>query len=123
MRRLKDREVYFEVNEWVNKSLNFRDVGVFFDETGKDLPDFVIRAWRPARDVAEFMREYFPWLQWDHIETIEGLGGEVEVHSLQVRLNDLGKQYVAVEEYCIDGLPEPEELEILGAERWTMTRL
>ena len=32
MKRLKDREVYFEINEWVNKSLNFRDVGVFFRE-------------------------------------------------------------------------------------------
>ena len=75
----------------------------------------MIRAWIPARDVAEFMREYFPWLEWDSIETIEeGLGGEVEVHSLQVRLNELGKQYVAIEEYCADGLPEPEELEGRG---------
>lgn len=48
MEMLNDREVYFEVNEWVNKSLRFRDVGVFFDEFGKDKPDFMICMWVSA---------------------------------------------------------------------------
>ena len=74
----------------------------------------MIRIRTPARRVDDFMYRYFPWLEWDYIETIEVLGGEVEVHSLQVRLNDLGKQYVAVEEYCVNGLPAPNELELLG---------
>jgi len=84
---------------------------------GKDAPDFMIRAWRPARSLTEFMHEYFPWLEWDYLdsdEADEALGGEVKVHSLQVRLSDLGEQYVAVEEYCAEGLPEPEELQHLG---------
>jgi hypothetical protein len=40
---LNGKEVYFEVNEWVNQSLDFRDVGVYFDTHGKEKPDFMIR--------------------------------------------------------------------------------
>jgi hypothetical protein len=68
MEMLNDREVYFEVNELVNKSLRFRDAGVFFDEYGKDKPDFMIRMW---------------------VE--EAIDGEVEFHTLQVWVNDIGK--------------------------------
>ncbi len=114
MRRLKDRDVYLEVNEWVNKSLNIRDVGVFFDEAEKDKPDFMIRIWVPARNVSDFMQRHFPWLDCEYLEVIDGLDGEVEVHSLRVWVNELGKQYIAVEDYCVNGPPEREELELLG---------
>src|SRR5262249_28620698 len=39
---LHGKEVYFEVNEWVNKSLKFRDVGVYYGDHGKHAPDFMI---------------------------------------------------------------------------------
>jgi Domain of unknown function (DUF4365) len=81
MERFEDRGVYLEVNEWVNKSLNFRDVGVYYDDPSKEKPDFMIRRWTPAPTLDEYMRVIFPWLDYDYVESEEALGGEVEVHS------------------------------------------
>jgi len=116
MEMLNDREVYFEVNEWVNKSLRFRDVGVFFDEPGKDKPDFMIRMWVAALTLHEFMSKTFPWLDYDHVDTDEGISGEVEVHTLQVCVNDIGKSYLKVEDYFKNGPPDPPEDEPLDDE-------
>ena len=116
MEMLNDREVYFEVNEWVNKSLRFRDVGVFFDEFGKDKPDFMIPMGVPAVSLHEFMSKTFPWLDYDHVDTDEAISGEVEVHTLEVRVNDIGKSYLRVEEYFQNGPPEPSEDEPLDYE-------
>ncbi len=113
MQRLIDKEeVYFEVNEWVNKSLNIRDIGVFFDQIGGNgKPEFMIPSWTPARSFAEFLNDHYPWLDHEHIESDEALGGEVEVHTLRVWVNDLGKHYVALEEFYANGRPEPDEHE------------
>ena len=93
----------------MNKSLNIRDVGVMFDETDKDPPDFMVRIWTPADSLFDFMSRYFPWLDYEYLEVIEALGGEAEVHSLRVWLNDLGKQYLAVESYFANGAHERDE--------------
>ena len=63
---LHGKEVYFEVNEWVNKSLNFRDVGVYYGDHGKQQPDFTIRMRVAAPNLDDFMRNIFPWLSWWH---------------------------------------------------------
>ncbi|MGO9047789.1 MAG: DUF4365 domain-containing protein [Xanthobacteraceae bacterium] len=115
MERFEGREVYLEVNQWVNKSLSFRDVGVYYDDPGKEKPDFMIRRWIPSPTLDEYMRVMFPWLDYDFVESEETLGGEVEVHSLQVRLNDLGKSYLRLEEYFEYGLPERDETETSSA--------
>jgi hypothetical protein len=109
MERFEGKGVYLEVNEWVNKSLNFRDVGVYYDDPSKEKPDFMIRSWTPAPTLDEYMRVVFPWLDHDCVETEEALGGEVEVHAFQVHLNELGKSYLRVEEYFEWGAPEPDE--------------
>jgi Domain of unknown function (DUF4365) len=101
--------VYFEVNDWVNKSLNIRDIGVFFDEPEKDIPDFMIRLWAPSTSLSEFMQRYFPWLDYEYMEIIESLDGEVEVHSIHVWVNELGKQYIGVEDYFTDGPSDRDE--------------
>jgi hypothetical protein len=108
MRLFEHREVYFEVNEWVNKSLNFRDVGVLFDEYGKEKPDFTISNWVSRQTLSDFMQDIFPWLDYDEMESDESMDAEVEVHTIQVRLNDLGRKYIAVEDYFKNGTPEPE---------------
>lgn len=115
MQRLIDKEeVYFEVNEWVNKTLNMRDIGVYFDEIGGNRePEFMIRVWTPARGISEFVNDHYPWLDHELIETNEALGGEVEVHTLHVWVNELGKQYIALEEFYANGLPERDEHEAL----------
>jgi hypothetical protein len=103
MRLFEGREVYFEVNEWVNKSLNFRDVGVLFDECGKDKPDFMISSWASRQSLSSFMHDVFPWLDYDEIDFDDADGGEIAVHTVHIRLNELGKQYIAVEDYFKNG--------------------
>ena len=100
----------------MNKSLRFRDVGVFFDERGKDEPEFMIRMWVAALTLHEFMSKIFPWLDYDHVDTDEAISGEVEVHTLQVRVNDIGKSYLRVEDYFKNGPPDPPEDEPLDYE-------
>ena len=51
----------------------------------------------------------FPWLDYEHMETEEGLGGEVEVHTLRVWVNDFGKAFLTVEEFYANGPAEREE--------------
>jgi len=116
MEMLQGKEVYFEVNEWVNKSLKFRDVGVYYGEHPKDEPDFMMRMWVAAPTLDEFMRSVFPWLDYEYVEQTEGIDGEVDIHILQVQVNDLGKSYICVEEYFKNGPPEPSEPEMVEYE-------
>jgi hypothetical protein len=110
MKNLLNKEVYFEVNDWVNKSLNIRDIGVMFDETGKSKPDFMIRIWSPARSLFSFMTRYFPWLDYEYAEEPEdAIAGEVVVHVIRVWVNDLGNKFLALEQYFTEGPPEREE--------------
>jgi len=110
MRLLQGKdEIYFEINDWVNKSLNIRDVEVYFDERGRKSPDFVIPVTAPMRNYVDFMLYYFPWLDFIHLETEETASAEIEVHALQVWVNDLGKSYIAIEDFFVNGRPEPEE--------------
>jgi Domain of unknown function (DUF4365) len=111
------KEVYFEIDEWVNKSLGMRDVHVYFDdidkmEYGKD-PDHVIGAWYPTHSIGEYMAEVWPWLSYDYVADEPERSGyeEVEAHKVKVQLNDIGKAFLTLEEYYANGAeviePEP----------------
>ena len=113
---LHGKEVYFEVNEWVNKLLKFRDVGVYYGDHGNHKPDFMIRMQVVAPTLDDFMRNTFPWLDYEYVDRGEGIGGEVEVHVLQVWVNELGKSYLCVEQYFKNGPLEREEAEIFEHE-------
>jgi hypothetical protein len=110
-RFMDEKEIYFELNEWVNKTINMREVGVYFGELDKEKFDFKFPYWAGHYTVFEFMSLAFPWLDYEHLETTEGLDGEVDVHSLLVSVNDLGKAYAAAEEFFENGLPERDEPE------------
>jgi hypothetical protein len=105
--------VYFEVEDWVNKSLNVRGIKVFIDDYEKDEPDWDIQVSAPTRSLDDLIYTYYPWLDYDHIETRETASAEVEVHILRVRLSDLGNSYLMVEDYYLNGRawPEPDESE------------
>jgi hypothetical protein len=103
IKKIENREVYFEVNKWVNKGLNWRDIGVMFDEPDKDQPDFMIRFWAPAPGLFALMTRFFPWLDYEYEEIVDALEGEVEVHVIRVRLNELAKAYLVLENYYVNG--------------------
>jgi Domain of unknown function (DUF4365) len=108
MKLFSGREVYFQVNEWVNKSLNMRDVGVYFDDPYKDTPDHMFRFWTPAPSLESYMARFFPWLDFDYVEDSEEIGGEVVVHTLSVRLNNIAQSFMTLEEYYAHGASEQE---------------
>lgn len=100
--------VYFEVEDWVNKSLNIRGIKVFIDDYTKDEPDLDIQVMAPARGLDDLIYSHYPWLDYDHVETEETMSAEVDVHILEVRLSDLGKSYLTVEDYFVNGRAWPE---------------
>jgi uncharacterized protein DUF4365 len=110
IRRYRNEEViFFEINYWVNKTINIREVGVYFGDRDKDTFDFKFPYWAGHYSIFEFMTEFFPWLDYDHVEVDEALGGEVDVHTLQVWVNKLGEAYADVEEFFEEGAPDRDE--------------
>ncbi|WP_424632135.1 DUF4365 domain-containing protein [Bradyrhizobium sp. SYSU BS000235] len=57
-------EVYFSIEEWVNKSLGFRDVSIYFSADNMDdsEADHLISAWYPTHSIGEYMANVWPWL-------------------------------------------------------------
>jgi Domain of unknown function (DUF4365) len=112
IRRYRDeKEIYFEINYWVNKTINIREVGVYFGDRYKDGFDFKFPYWAGHYSIFEFMTQFFPWLDYEHLDVDEALGGEVDVHTLRVWVNSIGEDYVDVENFFQNGPPEREEPE------------
>lgn len=107
-------EVYFSIDEWVNKSLGFRDVRVFFNmgdiENGR--PASTIGAWYPTHSIEKYMATVWPWLSYEYTGEIPPCTGfdEVESHDIRVQLNEIGKAFLRLEEYYEKGaeIIEPE---------------
>ena len=57
---------------------------------------------------------WFPWLDYEHLETRETVTPEIDTIVLHVWVNELGKGYIAAENYFADGLPDPEPPEWRG---------
>lgn len=116
------KEVYFSIDEWVNKTLGFRDVEVYFDDMDKmdnGEPDHVIGIWVPTHSIGEYMAEVWPWLSYEYVEDEPARSGydEVEAHKVQVELNEIGKAFLTLENYyengaeVIDPPAPPDDLE------------
>jgi hypothetical protein len=112
-------EVYFSIDEWVNKSLGMRDVSVYFnsDNIDEGEPDHVIGAWYPTHSIGEYMANVWPWLSYEYIDDMPERSGyeEVEAHKINVTLNDIGKAFLTLEDFYANGAevnepayPEPE---------------
>ncbi|AGB71791.1 MULTISPECIES: DUF4365 domain-containing protein [Rhizobium] len=94
--------VFVKVEEWPNKHLRFRKA-TFHVESPLDeaFDEFEFRIAAAVSD--EVFEWLFPWLSYDEIETEELWAGEVVVHTFEVQLNELGKAFVRLEEYFVDG--------------------
>ncbi len=113
MKLLADKaEVYFEIEHWTNKSLGMRGIAVMYDEYEKDPPDFEIDWMYPTWNHQTLMAYWFPWLDYEHIETRETAIIEIDIIVLHVRVNDLGKGYIALEDFFANGRPVPDDDDI-----------
>lgn len=97
----QEEEIYLRVDDWVNKTLNFRSTDVVFSEEPDDPADMELNTWLPAYTVERFMDYYFPWLSWklhDYIDASEG-AYEVALHILKVELNEVGKGALVLDQF------------------------
>ena len=111
---IEKEEIYFEIEHWVNKSLGMRGIAIMFGETEKETPDLELDWMYPVTDHEFLMVRWFPWLNYEHIETRETATQEIDIVVLRVWVNDLGKGYINVEDYFANGMPDPEPPEWHG---------
>jgi Domain of unknown function (DUF4365) len=100
--RAQSDGVFLIVDEWVNKTLNFRETKMCFGDPDAE-PKYEFLTWLPSSDLNEVMAHYFPWLDYQYEREIDDSSGEVESHTLSVERNELGKAVLAVEMYYQEG--------------------
>lgn len=100
-------DIYLRVEDWVNKTLNFRGAEVVFSEEPDDDADLSIDAWMPGYTIEYYMAVFFPWLDWKLHEYVGEEHGsyEVAVHVLSVKLSDVGEAALKLEEFYGAALP------------------
>jgi hypothetical protein len=105
----EEEHAFLRIEEWVNKTLNFRETQIAFSDDPDADVDLELDTWMPAADRDQFMRQMFPWLTYELVEYDEDNGaGEVAVHVLEVELSDIGRAALALEDYFENGPPERE---------------
>ncbi|KJC36728.1 hypothetical protein UB31_35710 [Bradyrhizobium sp. LTSP849] len=118
IRKFADKfEIYFVIEEWVNKSLSFRDCKIYFDSDQIDNgdPDYIVSQWIPTHSLDEYMADVWPWLSYEYFDEEPERSGaeEVEEHKINVTLSDVGKAMLTLEEYYENGIEikEPEVID------------
>ena len=94
--------VFLTIDEWVNKTLNFRESNIRFSDPDNE-PTYRLETWLPMADIHEFMDVYFPWLDYEYAREIEDYSAEIEQHVLEVSMSNLGQAVLEVERYVERG--------------------
>jgi len=120
IQRVAEAEFTFlRLEEWVNKSLNFRRTAMIFSDDPEAEADLDLDTWMPARDRDEFMAHIFPWLKFTVAEyDDDGGGGEVASHLLEVELSEIGRAALSLEEFYRNGAPEQESVGSTVSQGW-----
>lgn len=116
IRQFSEHEVaYLHVEDWVNKSLNFRTTKVVFGEDADGAVDVVLNTWLPARTITRFMAFHFPWLDWRIHEYQGEEHGSYEVACwvVEAALGEIGRAALTLENFYTSKLvaDEPGEAE------------
>ncbi|MCW8843201.1 MAG: hypothetical protein OQK00_07290 [Rhodobacteraceae bacterium] len=95
------------IQDWVNKTLNFRYPTIIIgdDPDGEVWQKFEVGI--PAYTVDYFMAVFFPWLDWELHEYIgaENYYNEVAEHVLEIKLSEVGRSILALEDFYNSDLP------------------
>ncbi len=103
--------MFLEIDEWVNKTLGFRDERVFFNDPDRDVADYYINRWLPTHEIETYMEYVWPWLKFSYFDELPDRSGfeEVACHRIEVELNDIGKSFICLEKYYADGLKTSDQ--------------
>jgi len=109
---------YLRIQDWVNKTLNYRGADIVFGDDPDGDADIRVNAWMPGYTIEYYMAVFFPWLDWTVHEYIGEEEGafEVAVYILSVSLSDVGKAVLALEKFYESELPpfKPERSHLIG---------
>ena len=96
-------EVYFQIDEWGNKSLNIRGFDAYLSlddvDSGNKPADFQFDYMIPTNGIHGLFEQILPWLDYDYVYHIDEHAGEVWSHVLRVTLNELGQSLMMAEKY------------------------
>lgn len=97
---------WLRLEDWHNKTLNFRGVDIVFDENPDADADFELGWMASLSGVDRFMELFFPWLDYTIYNVDADCGaGEITVHTLEVALSAVGKAALVLDDYYRDGVP------------------
>ena len=98
---------FMRIQDWVNKSLNFRGTEIAFGDDPDGVADLEIDAWMPGYSIDYYMAVFFPWLEWTLYERVseEEGAGEVAVYVLEVELSEVGKAALLLDGFYQSELP------------------
>lgn len=120
MRRIDEHDVcYVHIEEWVNKTLNFRNTTIVFGDDPEGSETERLNTWLPAYTVEVFMFVHFPWLEWtqhEHLNADEHGAGEVATWILEVKLSEVGRSAVTLDDYYLREAPPDQPHWMSGEE-------
>jgi hypothetical protein len=109
MRRVREEgQAYVTIDEWVNKSLNFRAASISFGEYDAT-PAYTAEFYLGARNPSRVFDWLFPWLDFAYLDMPQDDNGEVMAHVFEVTINALGKAFLMLDKYYVNGAePNPD---------------
>jgi hypothetical protein len=98
-------ETFFEIDRHVQETPMTWVTNIYFGDF-KGKRDATVTMEHEATDIPEFMADVWPWLAFDFNGQHDVLPGDIVRSRLNVHLSELGKSYMAVEQYCEQGADE-----------------
>ena len=100
-------EIFVRVEDWVNKTLNYRGADIIFSEDPDDEANIKLCAILPGYTIDYYMAVFFPWLDWELHEYVDAEHGayEVAVYVLRAELSEVGKAALTLDEFYQSPLP------------------
>lgn len=113
MEKFEDRDAFVGIDKWVNKSLQYREIRIYFGEpSGEVAYEIPIMAtWN--YEVRDILRHFLPWLDYEYYEEPEDVASEIEVHLFSVQLSAAAKGFL-VSERLFENPPTPDDNDFVG---------
>jgi hypothetical protein len=113
------REAFVSINQWVNKSLRFRDIEIRFEDPYADDPDYVVRIMATWHyEVLDIMRYFLPWLDYDEMDAPVDMSGEIEARLMSVWLSKPALSFLELEAFFDGAAGSGRDATLDQGDRW-----